>query len=184
MLFCKPEAQNLPPAKGIDNQPLSESRSGGQTGSAFGSAASEDLTTFFGGHTSTKAMGACALDSAGLKCTFHGNSWSNVKMSSNCRTDYINPYQEQEDTKKRADSIQFARVKQFNSLAVFNQKIYSTSGNSPTSYPQAIHKTSKTIFCRIFLQLVSQFHVSPRKYLKDIYKILINPKVKFLLPCG
>jgi len=78
MALCQPEVQNFLPASTIDNQVSRESRSGGQTSPALGSAASKYLATFFGGHSGTKTMGACAFDKAGLKCAFHGNSWNDV----------------------------------------------------------------------------------------------------------
>ena len=78
MTLCQPEVQNFLPARTIDNQASRESRSGGQTSPAFCPAAGQYLAAFFGGHTGTETVGACALDKTGLKCTFHGNSWNDV----------------------------------------------------------------------------------------------------------
>jgi hypothetical protein len=43
-----------------------------QLRTAFGAAALEDETPGFRRHSGTKSVCACALDSAGLKCAFHG----------------------------------------------------------------------------------------------------------------
>ena len=49
--------------------------SGAKSDTSFGTTTSQKLTTFLGGHSGAKAMGAGAFEYAGLKCTFHDNSW-------------------------------------------------------------------------------------------------------------
>jgi hypothetical protein len=43
----------------------------GQTNTALGAAASQNLAAFLAGHASTETMGTGAFDLAGLVCTFH-----------------------------------------------------------------------------------------------------------------
>ena len=47
---------------------------GAQALTAFGAAAINELTACLGSHASAKAMGALALEVAGLKSSFHGVS--------------------------------------------------------------------------------------------------------------
>ena len=44
-----------------------------QLRAAFGASALKNESPGFGGHTGTETVGSCALDSAGLKCAFHGD---------------------------------------------------------------------------------------------------------------
>jgi hypothetical protein len=46
----------------------------GQPGSALGAAPVDDSSTLLGGHAFEKAVVSGPLDSAGLKCSFHGKN--------------------------------------------------------------------------------------------------------------
>jgi|GEM_PF-4165717 len=51
----------------------------GQAVTAFGAAASQDLTAILGCHAGTKTMNAFALKLAGLESTFHENTQVKAK---------------------------------------------------------------------------------------------------------
>lgn len=63
--------QSLAPAEVLTHLPV-PAISDGQTLAAFGTAARQNGAAVLGGHASTEAVSASALDGAGLESAFHG----------------------------------------------------------------------------------------------------------------